>query len=129
MVLPPPPPPPAPLSIADILAATDLVLQKEAADKTVLESIGALSTEDLRTRLVLWARAGFPNAHPIYSISIGPPSVCSDGVTRTLEDYIPFCSGKTLSEHTAVLQAKVTSDIQIGFANFGGSIVIVVTKA
>lgn len=127
--LPPEPTPPAPLSIADILASSELLEQKETADKATLDSIGMLTLDELRSRLVVWGRIGFPNAHGIHSVTITPPSVCSDGTTRSLDDYILFCSGKTLTEHVAVLQAKVASDIQVGFANLGGSIAIVVTKA
>lgn len=83
---------------------------------------------ELRSYLIVWGRIGFPNAHVISSVSIVVPSVCSDGVTRSLGDYIVFCSGKTLSEHIEVLQAKVTPDIQFGFADFSGTIGIVVTR-
>ena len=128
----PPAPAPAhapPLSLSDILAAGDLLVQKEAADKATLESIGAMTMAELRSYLIVWGRLGFPNAHVISSFTMICPSVCSDGVAgRSLGEYIVFCSGKTLSEHIEVLQAKVTPDIQFGFADFGGTIGIVVTR-
>jgi hypothetical protein len=129
LVAPPPPPPPSPITLDDILNATQVVAQKELADKARLDAIGGISIEFLRNALIQWGALGFPNAYVIWELTIAPPPVCSDGVVRTLNDYIPFCSGKTLSEHTAVLQAKVASDIQIGFTNLGGSIGIVVTRA
>ena len=124
----PAPAPAPPLSLSDILAAGDLLVQKEAADKATLESIGAMTMAELRSYLIVWGRIGFPNAHVISSFTMILPGVCSDGVTRSLGDYIVFCSGKTLSEHIEVLQAKVTPDIQFGFADFGGTIGIVVTR-
>jgi hypothetical protein len=73
---------------------------------------------------------GFPNAWTIMTLTVTPPTVCSDGTARSLEDYIAFCSGKTLTQHVAELQTKVVStDIVFGFANLGGMIAIVVTKA
>jgi hypothetical protein len=111
------------------LDSADLLEQKEAADKATLDAIGSISYDDLRTRLIAWGRNGFPNASPLQTVTVFPPTVCSDGVTRTLEDYIQFCSGKTIAEHVARLQAKVSSDICVGFANVGGAIAIVVTKA
>lgn len=126
---PAPPPPPAPITLQDILESAVLLEQKEAADKATLDAIGLMTTTDLRARLIAWGRSGFPNATLLQSVTVVPPSVCSDGVTRTLEDYIQFCSGKTIAEHVALLQAKVSSDICVGFANVGGSIAIVVTKA
>jgi hypothetical protein len=127
---PPPAPAPAPVTIADILAATELVLQKETADKARLEAIGGITVETLRTALIHWGVLGFPNAWVLHSSTITPPQVCSDGVTRGLEDYIVFCSGKTIGEHIAALQEKVaSSEITLGFANISGMIAVTVTRA
>ncbi len=129
IVAPEPAPAPAPVTLDDILNASQVVAQKEVADKDRLDAIGGISVETLRTVLIQWGALGFPNAYLIREVVIAPPIVCSDGVRRPLEDYIQFCSGKTLAEHTAVLQAKVSSDIQIGFTNLGAAIGIVVTRA
>lgn len=123
-----PPPPPALISIDDLLNSMEVVRQKEADDKTVLESIGNISQEALKTKLIAWAVAGFPNAYGIHAITILPPTTCSDGVSRDLTDYISFCSGKTIQEHVDILQQKV-SNISVSFANMGSYISIVVSKA
>lgn len=115
------------ITLADILGATEIVRQKEAADKAALESIENVTFDSLRSKLIQWASAGFPNAFTILEVSIVPPSVCSDGITRTLSEYIIYCSGKTLEERVAVLQTKLP-DIQVSFANTGSSIVIIVSK-
>jgi hypothetical protein len=122
------PPPPPQITLADILAATELVAQKEAQDKAALESIGTLSFEALRATLVQWARAGFPNASPVYSVAITPPETCSDGVKRTLSDYVPFVSGKTMAELIAPLQARCPEFV-VSFATTGPEILIVVSRA
>jgi hypothetical protein len=122
-----PPPPPPVITLADIMNATELVQQKETADKSLLESIGNVSFESLRSKLIQWASTGFPNAYQLMSISISPPQVCSDGITRGLPDYIVFCSGKTINEHVDLLQQKLP-DMTVSFANMGGSIAIVVSK-
>jgi hypothetical protein len=122
-----PPPPPPVITLADIMNATELVQQKETADKSLLESIGNVSFESLRSKLIQWASTGFPNAYQLMSISISPPQVCSDGITRGLPDYIVFCSGKTINEHVDLLQEKLP-DMTVSFANMGGSIAIVVSK-
>jgi hypothetical protein len=122
------PPPPAPVTIEDILNSARVLAQKEALDKAQLDAIGMISVGTLRTTLIQWGVLGFPNAYLVQEVSLDPPSVCSDGVVRTLEDYIQFCSGKTNGEHIASLQEKVSSAIQVGFTNLGGSIGIVVTR-
>lgn len=122
------PPPPDVLTMSDLLSDQSVVVAKEQADKTLLETIGTQSVSNLRPKLVEWVLKGRPDGFPILSLTICPPSVCSDGESRNLTDYIPFCSGKTIQEHVALLQAKLP-DIQVSFANFGGAVCVTVLKA
>ena len=88
---------PVMISLADILNSAQVVTQKEANDKALLESIGTASLSDITSKLIVWATTGFPNAYPLLELSITPPPVCSDGVSRNLSEYIQFCSGKTIN--------------------------------
>jgi len=128
LINPAPPPPPAPISLDDLLATNQMLLKKEAEDKAILEAMGNTSHETLKSKLIVWATAGFPNVYEIDRLSITPPTLCSDGISRDLASYIQFCSGKPIQDHISPLQAKVTG-IAISFANMGGYISIVVTKA
>jgi hypothetical protein len=121
-------PPPDILTFADLMNEHDIVVQKEAADKALLESIGVQRVETLKPKLVEWVMKGCPNAYPIFSVNIQPPAKCSDGVVRNLPDYIEFCSGKTFDEHVGLLRPKLP-DLNVSFANFGGVPTIVVSKA
>lgn len=121
------PVPPPTISMADILAATELVAKKEEEDRTALNGISAIPFDTLKSTLIRWAAIGFPNAYVIYEVPITPPTVCSDGVARTLEDYISFVSGKTIREHVAALQERVI-DFTVSFAFNGTTILIVVSK-
>lgn len=123
--VPDPPEPEVPLAIEDLLNDLVLVQQKETADRALLEGISTLS---LRPTLVVWAAQGFPAAWTVQEIRIQPPTRCSDGVERDLADYIAFVSGKTIGEHTAALQARL-SGIVVSYAWTGQSILIVVSKA
>jgi hypothetical protein len=124
-VLPTPPPP---ITLADILAATEVVTQKEAQDRLALESIGAISFETLKATLIQWATGGFQNAYPLLTIAVSPPPLCSDGVSRSLSEYVTFLTGKTMPELIATLQARCP-DFAISFATTGPEILIVVSKA
>jgi hypothetical protein len=115
------------VTMADILASQEVLLQTENMDRVILNSIGQMSADALRTILISWATAGFPNAYPIQDITITPPPRCSDGVTRNLADYITFCSGKSIQEHVAVLQ-DMLPDIAVAFCYTGASIQIVVSR-
>ncbi len=122
------PPGPAQITLADILAATEVITQKETEDRSRLESIGTISFETLRTTLIQWAKAGFPNASPIYAVAITPPDTCSDGVKRSLADYIVYLTGKTIAELIAPLQARCPEFV-ISYATTGPEILIVVSRA
>lgn len=122
-----PPPPPPQILLADILNAAEVVAQKETQDKNALESIGTLPFDAMKTTLIQWAKAGFPNAYPIYVVSIAPPETCSDGVKRNLTEYVSFLTGKTMSELIAPLQARCPEFV-ISFATTGPEILIVVSR-
>lgn len=126
-VPPPPPPPPAPITIDDLLNTVEILQKKEADDKALLETIGTMSLDELKTKLIAWAKAGFPNMYELSRVTITPPSTCSDGVRRELLDYIQFCSGKPIYEHVNVLNEK-TSGMTIAYTKDQNSIVIVVSK-
>lgn len=122
------PTPPPQITLADILAAAEVIEQKETQDRAALESVGAISFETLRTSLIQWAKAGFPNASTLYTVPITPPEACSDGVKRTLTEYVTFLTGKTMPEIVAPLQARCPEFV-ISFATTGPEILIVVSKA
>jgi hypothetical protein len=119
--------PPPKITIADILASQQVLLQTEATHKTLLDGIGLMDQTSLRNKLVLWGTLGFPNVYVIHEVAVTPPSVCSDGVSRDLASYITFCSGKTIQEHIALLQGLV-DDMTVSFTYTGSSIQIVVSK-
>ncbi len=122
------PTPPAPIYLDDILSSVQVLQQTEAEHRSLLESVGTLPYDYLKPALIQWATTGFRNAYPIHEIRITPPSLCSDGQARSLQDYIQFVSGRTIQEHVATLQSRLP-DMVVSFAYTGVSIVIVVSKA
>lgn len=124
-------PEPAPLALitlADLLSATEIVAQKEDQDRAALQSIGALPFETLRASLLQWARLGFRNAYPVYTLPMVPPDSCSDGVSRGLADYVTFLTDQTMPELIAPLQARCP-DFLVSFATTGSEILIVISRA
>lgn len=115
------------LTLTDLLGDREVLLAKETADRIILETIGGQSTSTLKPKLIDWVIKGYPNVYPILNVCIQPPPSCSDSVSRSLTDYITFCSGKTINEHVAILQAKLP-DIIVSFSYDGASISIVVSR-
>lgn len=122
------PPPPDILTFADIANEHSVVAAKEQVDGDAIRLIGTMSVVGLKPAFVEWYMKGCPNCYPVYRVTITPPPKCSDGVVRTLPDYIEFCSGAPIQTHVGLFQAKLP-DIQATFANLSGDIAILVSKA
>jgi len=115
------------LTMADILGEQSLLLAKEVADGDAIRAIGTTPVLGLKPVFVEWVTLGCPDNYPLLKVEIRPPPTCSDGVVRSLPDYIEFCSGNSLSHHIALLQAKLP-DIHVAFANLGGSIAAILSR-
>jgi hypothetical protein len=115
------------ITMSDIMNSREVIIKKEADDRAVLESIGAMGLDVLRAQLIQWASIGFPNAYVINEITINPPQTCSDGMVRNLASYIEYCSTKTIHQHIDALQSRLP-DITVSFSYSGYSIRIVILK-
>lgn len=122
-----PPPPPDILTFAEIANDHTLLVAKEAADGAALRAIGTTSVLGLKPVFVDWYSKGCPNSFPVYGVTIVPPALCSDGVARSLPEYITFCSGAPIRDHVAAFQAKLP-DIRVSYANLQGAISVIVSK-
>lgn len=95
------------MTIEDLMSSRDAIIHTETNDRSTLLDLSSPNENALRSSLFQWAGAGFPDIFPIASVSIIPPAVCSDGVTRVLFDYVPYLTGKSISEIMEVLQVKL----------------------
>jgi len=120
-------PPPDILTMADILGEQSVLVAKEQADGDAIRSLGTASVLGLKPVFVEWASKGFPDNYPLVKVEVSPPSICSDGVVRSLPEYIEFCSGNSLSHHIGLLQAKLP-DIRVAYANLGGSLAAILSR-
>lgn len=122
-----PPPPPDILTLSEILNDHALVVAKEQADGDALRAIGTTSVLGLKPVFIEWASLGCPDNYPLLKVTVTPPSRCSDGVVRSLPEYIDFCSGTTLPALIGQLQAKLP-DIRVSFANVGGAVAALLSR-
>jgi hypothetical protein len=113
-------------TIDDILGT--IMLEKESNDRAEFESISNMPIEKLKQILTQWAKSGFPNRFEVKRIGIVPPAKCVDGLTRNIKEYIQYCSGKTIEEHVAILQTKLSGMI-LSIEDSFGCLVITVSKA
>ena len=106
------------LSLDDLLSSQEILLQIEQLNKTNLE---LLNLTTLKKNLLAWAAAGFTDSINVYSFPIQKPPVvtglytCSDGVNRTIWDYIVFFLGYPILTLVERIQGTL-KDINLTFS-------------
>ena len=85
----------------------DRLLQKEADDRALVDTIEFPDTEMLRGKLVEWANNGFADGFAIFSITLDVPMICSDGVHRSLFEYIAYLAGVPVGDKMERLTTKL----------------------
>jgi hypothetical protein len=108
------------LSLEDLLNDHSIILQKEINDKTLLLVFFDKPIEQLKPKLLEWAKAGLPDLFLLDSIQITPPGQCSDGVSRDFLGYIQWVAELQFPELLQLTQKKL-SNIFIAYS-FTGNI-------
>lgn len=107
------------IRLNDILATSDIVRKKEADDAQLFAQLATPNMGDLRNRVIAWGVGGFNGTCLLMEFRVTPPPLCSDGVARTLWDYIQFVSGKTIADHMAILNQRVP-DFRVVYLHTNG---------
>jgi len=103
------------MTITDLMNSHEALVQRESADAVTLSQLSSPDEGVLKSTLFLWARAGFTDIYPVLSLTLTPPGVCADGVSRELFDYVPYLTGKSIAEMMSILQDKLNG-IQLSYS-------------
>ena len=93
-------------TIDQLVTQQSVALQQEATDRTALLPLTNPGSYGFTPALQAWASAGFPALWALVTITLNPPSPCSDGTTRTMYEYVSYLLGKDLGAATVALDAK-----------------------
>jgi len=104
---PVPEPSPYIATLDELIGSAEATLKKESDDRALVQQISNPNPASLKTKLLEWASVGFPSAYEIISISLVPPSVCTDGQVRTKFDYVNYLLGMQLGDQLRVLETKL----------------------
>ena len=110
------------LSLDDLLNTVDYELQKEAADRVIVNAFMSPGYDTLKTMLKPWAKAGFPTSFLISSIELNVPAVCADGVSRSLSFYFEYLLGVSIATALQNL-ATITSGMSFTYSHNGSNII------
>lgn len=116
------------IDIAELLASHEGIKSQENTDRAVLSPLLNETRELLRPQLFAWAGAGFPDLYVIQQFSVSLPAICSDGVTRSIYDYVVYLLGQEMGQVIAGVQALCVG-VQISYSFAGNSLRIHVTRA
>lgn len=92
-----------PLTPEQVLANTRAA---EAADLALLAPFKTPNMTTLTTSMASWTNTGSAPIYVILSIKLSPPSKCSDGVVRSLYDYISWLISVDVSAQTRTISAN-----------------------
>lgn len=118
------------IRLSDLLTDTEVLRQKESQDRQIVDALENPDFTHLRQKLIQWASAGFPHAFPVFSITVIPPQVCSDGVVRSFLDYIAYLAGMAIEAKLKKLEAKLEGiKILNSYSDITKTMTVHVTKA
>jgi hypothetical protein len=119
---------PVQITFDDLLNSHAAITAKEDSDRSTVVTFTTVSADSLKPNLYRWAAAGFPGGFIVDTISLTPPSVCSDGVSRSLTLYFEYLLGTPIATWLQNLET-LTKGMMFTFSHNGtNNIVLHITK-
>jgi hypothetical protein len=115
-------------TIDELVTQQSTALAQESADRTSLLPLSNPGSFGFIQPLRQWAAAGFPALTSLISITLNPPSPCSDGTTRTVYEYVAYLlDGKDVAAATVELDSKFLG-ITISYVLSGNTLQLCATR-
>jgi len=115
------------IDIAELLASHGAVKNQEAKDLATLSVLLNATRDTLRSSLFVWASNGFPCGFIVQQLELSPPNICSDGVIRSVYDYITYLMKQDMGVTNAAVQALCVG-VQTSYSILGSTLRIHVSK-
>jgi hypothetical protein len=126
-VFPEPGPPPMLIDISELLSSHAGIKQQEITDRSTLSILLNLPRDSIRTSIIRWTELGFPPIYILQQLTVTPPAVCSDGVSRSLYDYITYLLGQDMAAINTSIQALCVG-VLISYSFQGNTVRIHVSR-
>ena len=120
--------PPHIATLDELMASREAVLVKEATDTSILSNFLNPNRDTFRSSLFQWAASGFESGFTLFTLSVVPPPICADGVSRSIGGYVIYCTGQSMEQITAQIQSLMPG-IRVFHSFMDTNIRIHVTKA
>ena len=116
------------MTLDDLQQYHDTIIQAESADKLNLTVITSPGSSGIQQKLIEWASAGFTHDYGVVTVSLNPPSTCSDGQSRTIQQYIEFLTGSNIMDLTTAFQTNFLG-IVFSYSISGSTVTLHASKA
>jgi len=119
--------PPHIVTLEELMSSHAVIVAQEANDRATLNPLVNPTREAYRPQLFAWAAGGFLGGYIVQTIPLTPPSVCSDGVTRNVYDYVVYLLGQDMGTTITGIQALCIG-VLISYSISGNALRIHVNK-
>jgi hypothetical protein len=116
------------MTMSQLVTTNAGIIQQENADKALLTKLTAPNSSSLTPSFINWTSQGFPNIYILFSMTLNPPTVCSDGKRRTMYEYVSYLISKDLSTQIQTFQSNFLG-MQMSYTITGTTVNIHVTKS
>ena len=114
-------------TLSELTNSHNAIVQKENRDRVTLGQLTNPNRAAVRTALINWTSRGFPANFSIYSVTVTPPPICSDGVRRVFADYVSYLLGTTIEAQLVLLQPLLVG-ITISYRVTGNNLYVQVSN-
>jgi hypothetical protein len=94
------------------------IITKENTDRVLAVAFANTAIDSIKPILYKWASSGFPGLYCVSTLTLNPPPICTDGITRSLVDYYTYLINMTIAEWLASMDAKI-SGMRFTFSHDG----------
>ena len=113
--------------LTDLLTDLSVLQQQETADRASFRAVTSPDLSSIRTKLITWLASGKSGLCDLIQIPISVPKLCSDGLARTLVDYVLYITGTSLADHVASIQT-ILPDFEVAYRCSEFELVFCVTR-
>lgn len=124
---PGPEPSPFIVTMDELKQTQEAMTAKESEDLSKILVFVNPPPGDVKVKLLQWVSLGFPDSYMLYTVTLNPPALCLDGVSRTPFQYANYLLGMPISEKVRELQEKLPGML-LSYSTPGNSITIHVSK-
>ncbi len=118
---------PLQILLSDLMTDISIVRRQEDEDRLKFIVISNPNLTDFRTKLITWIAGGCRGMCDLVQIQISVPTICSDGVVRTLIEYVQYLTGTSLADHIASFQT-ILPDFEVAYRSSSFDLVFCVTR-